>query len=249
MNTDKPVVKPPFPVIATIIAFMAVVIMVGLGFWQLERKVEKEQRLLHIENAQQQQSIALSQVVDSPNKYQDFTAMAKGRLQNKAFYIDNKIRNGVAGFHVLLPLQTDLGTLMVNLGWLAGTGVRNELPGFSLHKEFNVTTTLSGVVYLPLDNRLIKETNMDYGRFPAMLQQVDLDEIEQHLEGSLLPFVLRLVPNDNSSFVRDWEVITMSPDKHLGYAIQWFGLAIAGLTIYLLSLVKRMQGPHAKNNN
>jgi cytochrome oxidase assembly protein ShyY1 len=40
----------------------------------------------------------------------------------------------------------------------------------------------------------------------------------------------------------------MSPDKHLGYAVQWFGLGIAALTIYLLSLMKLFNTKNNKEN-
>jgi surfeit locus 1 family protein len=51
--------------------------------------------------------------------------------------------------------------------------------------------------------------------------------------------VLRLLPNDSTDLVREWKVMSMQPEKHLAYAIQWFGLAVAGLTIFLISLRKR----------
>ena len=107
---------------------------------------------------------------------------------------------------------------------------------------------LKGVVYLPVKNSLINETNHSYGQFPVLLQQVDLDEISLHLNEEVLPGTLRLLP-DESFFVREWQAVTMSPEKHLGYAIQWFGLAIAALTVYLLSMLKWLKGPSPTSSN
>lgn len=237
--------KAKFPVVATLVAFVAIVIMLALGFWQLERKNQKEVRLTQIEFASTQSNIQLNQVLKNYASYQDFIIEAEGNLLTQSFYIDNKLYDGRAGFHVYQPFQTDYGMLMLDLGWLPSDAPRPALPSYKMLNFSNVT----GALYIPQNNRLINETNRHYGRFPALLQQVDLSEMEQHLNAPLLPFVLRIQEEDNSPFVRDWQAVIMSPQKHLAYAIQWFGLAIAGLTVYLLSALKRMHAPHPKNKN
>lgn len=234
MLTSNP--NKSFPVLATVVAFVAIVIMLALGFWQLDRKAEKDIRLANIEDAKQSHSISMDEAFSDIENYQDFTVVAQGRPQTSFFYIDNKLLEGRAGFHVLVPYSTSQGILMVNLGWIPAIGQRGTLPDF----ELPALTEIEGIVYLPLHNSFIKETNKAYGQFPVLLQQVDLQEIGLHLGQAVLPATLRLLP-DNSAFMRQWQAVTMSPDKHLGYAVQWFGLAIAGLTVYLLSLLKRLQ--------
>ncbi|MGB3727567.1 MAG: SURF1 family protein [Glaciecola sp.] len=237
----------PFPYLATIVAFGAIVIMLSLGFWQLERKAEKETRLAHIAHAKVQAPISLSSLVANPGQYQDYSLSLSGRFIDRVFYIDNKLHEGRPGYHVVAPYQTERGIAMVNLGWVPSlvNAKRDVLPEYTLPTDHS---SISAIVYLPTKNTLVTETNRNYGEFPAVLQQVDLDEISGHLSAPVLPFILRMENNSNSDYVRNWTIITMAPEKHLGYAIQWFGLAIAALTIYLLSLVKRLQGPHPKND-
>lgn len=233
-----------FPYVATLVAFLAIVIMLGLGIWQLERKVEKEERLANIEIAKQSANIDIAEAFGDTQAYQDYIVSVKGKAIEKYFYIDNKLLEGRTGFHILVPYDTSSGVVMLNLGWLPATGLRSDLPTFQLPS----LDMAQGVLYLPLNNRLISETNDQYGEFPALLQQVDLNEISKHLGLDVLPAVLRLVP-DKSAFVREWQAVVMSPDKHLGYAVQWFGLAIAALTVYLLSMVKWLQGPLPTGSN
>lgn len=246
---DKNASKPAFPYVATIVAFSAVVIMLGLGFWQLDRKAEKDARLAHIENAKLQHSVTIRQVQQDPIAYQDYTVTLTGYFASNAFYIDNKMRQGRAGFHVLVPFTTNRGTVMLNLGWISSTGVRTQLPTFTLPQPSLQITKVNAIVYIPLNNTLVTETNSEYGQFPVLLQQVDLAEIEKHLKKDVEPFVGRIIDGSDDVFIREWELITMSPEKHLGYAVQWFGLAIAALTIYLLNLLKRLRAPHAKNDD
>lgn len=217
--------------------------MLGLGFWQLERKAEKDERLANIEQANKSQQIELAHAYSDIQLYQDYTVTLTGKAQANYFYIDNKLHDGRVA-HVLTPYSTNVGTVMVNLGWIPATGARGELPTFTI----NHTGTVAGILHIPLQNSFISETNNTYGEFPVLLQQVDLSEISLHLGEQVMPATIRLLP-DGSEFVRQWQAVAMSPDKHLGYAVQWFGLAIAALTVYLLSMLKKMQGPSIRPKN
>jgi cytochrome oxidase assembly protein ShyY1 len=51
---------------------------------------------------------------------------------------------------------------------------------------------------------------------------------------SLLRYALVLDEGQAGGLQYDWSPIPpMGPEKHLGYAIQWFGLAVALLIIYV----------------
>lgn len=227
--------KPKFPVFASVVAIVAISIMIGLGFWQLDRKQQKDERLANIAQAKESAALPFESVVSELEEYQDFEVVLHGNLLQHVFYIDNVLREGKAGFNVLAPYATSSGNILLNFGWLPSTGSRTKLPSVELVSK----STITGLVYLPQNNALVTETNKNYGEFPVLLQQVDLGEMEKHLGLPLLPGEIRLLPDD-SSFIREWQVVTMSPEKHLAYAVQWFGLAIAALTVFLLTLLKRM---------
>jgi len=52
---------------------------------------------------------------------------------------------------------------------------------------------------------------------------------------------LRLDPSMAIGYARDLELLpnTLPPDRHLGYAVQWFALAAAVLVIALVLTVRR----------
>jgi cytochrome oxidase assembly protein ShyY1 len=64
------------------------------------------------------------------------------------------------------------------------------------------------------------------------------------LSEPLFPWELRLAPDQPGGFRRDWPVVNVSPEKHRGYALQWFTMAAALLLLFvfrssnLLSLVR-----------
>ena len=227
--------KRPFPWLVTVISIFCIVTMLVLGFWQLDRKQQKESRLENITVATQSDILKLEDIISAPEDFVDFQVKVSGVALDKLIFVDNKIVDGQIGFHVLQALQTDYGKVIVNLGWKKGDTDRNRLPEVeALQGELTINTILA----FPTDNVFIEETNTNYGVFPVLLQQIDLREIALHLGSDILPFVLQASPDSQSGFVRDWQAVVMPPEKHLGYAIQWFGLAIAALTIYLLSLGK-----------
>ena len=57
----------------------------------------------------------------------------------------------------------------------------------------------------------------------------------------LAPRILRLDPALPLGYARDLELLpnTLPPDRHLGYAVQWFALAAAVLVIALVLTVRR----------
>lgn len=263
------------PLLPTLVTLLCVVIMFGLGIWQLERKTQKDSRLMQIQERQSNRPYKLEELLvergltinsnANPSltqslDIQDFPVSFIGTAQpENLFFIDNKMVSGRTGYQVVVPVICLDGDIVIaNLGWLRGTGIRGKLPAVSHELRSALTERskqFSGVVSYPSINAMVSETNADFGQFPALLQQIDMAQITQHLraagllrQGKLYPFIVNLTPEADSEFVRNWQPVVMSPDKHLGYAVQWFGLGIAALTIYLLSLMKLFQTKNNKEN-
>jgi len=254
------------PILPTIITLLCVVIMFGLGIWQLERKAEKDIRLAQINERQSNRpyklfELLLEQTVSNKDAdIQDFPVNFSGTAQmDSLFFIDNKIVSGKTGYQLVVPVMTIAGDIVLtNFGWLRGNVRRGQLPSLTSQVTAlfsNQSRQFTGVVSYPSMNTMVSETNIAFGEFPALLQQIDVMQIKQHLNatgflmsGKLFPFVVNLSPQPNSEFVRNWQPVVMSPEKHLGYAVQWFGLGIAALTIYLLSLMKLINTKNNKEN-
>jgi len=49
-----------------------------------------------------------------------------------------------------------------------------------------------------------------------------------------LPVILLLDSEQQDGYVRDWNTLPFGPERNVGYAVQWFGLAVALLIIYLV---------------
>jgi surfeit locus 1 family protein len=208
--------------------------MFALGNWQLQRAEQKTERLLAVEQAAKTAQVDLQQVIrGNIDNMLDMPVNFEGEADAEQFFLlDNKIHKGRVGYQVLVPMQTYSGTVMTNFGWVAGTGSRDILPSIQID---TLKARYAGVISLPLDNIMVKETARVDGDWPKVLQQTDLKVIQQHYNKQVLPFVVLLTADENSTFVRDWQPVVMAPEKHMAYAAQWFLLAFAGLAVFIIA--------------
>ena len=67
------------------------------------------------------------------------------------------------------------------------------------------------------------------------MQRIDLEKTEIDLKRPVLPFVVLLDEADPRGFVREWSpYLGIGPDRHRGYALQWFSLAAAVAVVWIV---------------
>jgi surfeit locus 1 family protein len=219
------------PTLVTLLLFAG---LLGLGFWQLDRAEQKRALLSEYEAAGHAGTvIRLEPGVES---YQDFayqSATASGQYDAAhQFLLDNRTYQGRAGYHVLTPLRLH-GTgaaVLVNRGWIPLGNGRSELPDPpAVAGEVSVL----GRVKPPVSNTFtLGEEEVRRG-WPYRIQRVDTVRLAGELGYPLLPVVLLLDPQEPAGFVRDWRPLHFGPERNVGYAVQWFGLAAVLAVIYL----------------
>ena len=204
--------------------------LISLGLWQLNRAEEKRQ-LLDAHQARQQASpISLDTL-----EQQAEPAYRRVRLQGyfeprHSLLLDNRLRDGQVGVELLQPFYDQPSGLWVllNRGWLAWPD-RRQAPQFSTP---DTPLQLTAWVYRPLGEAFqLAGGSADKG-WPRLITEVQVGELWQELGRGGLPYELRLEPGP-ASLRLDWPVVAMSPDKHLGYAVQWFAMALALLILFI----------------
>jgi surfeit locus 1 family protein len=69
--------------------------------------------------------------------------------------------------------------------------------------------------------------------WPRVVQYLDLAWIRSALGVQVLDQMLLLDPQEPFGFRREWTPVAFGPERHLGYALQWFSLAVAVALTYL----------------
>ena len=220
---------PAFLIIATI-AFL-----VSLGLWQLERADQKRTIEAAILNA----NIGPVELIANGRELLDkeyYDVRLQGNyLSDKQFIYDNQIVDQVSGYYVLTPfiLTDQLGVILVNRGFIPWNGQREKLADIAVDlasREIKVQ------VSSPIKRMELKATDVSR-QFPVLIQAIDFDVLEEVSKLKFVKVVGLLDPSSSDGYVRKWEPYTGSIEKHIGYAIQWFlmalVLAIIGLRIGL----------------
>jgi len=229
-------------IIPTVATILMLSLLVNLGLWQLRRAEAKNSMVERLETRNQQASRDITTLTDVEMSADmtDFPIHATGQYLNEFnLLLDNRTHRGQPGYEVLSAFLTDGKVLLVNRGWIAQGPDRSVAP---LIPKEGGEITLQGNAHTPNpDFFVLKEDSYSDVSWPFLIQKIDLEKSSQLFDYQLHPFVLRLAPDETSQFVRQWHSHFMGPEKHYGYAVQWFSLAIALLGIYLIVNTHRKQ--------
>ncbi len=238
MNQSNPAnAESKFPYFATFVVILAVIALIGLGLWQVDRAQQKQYRLEQIAQRQAETPISLETLLEWPGNKEDLPFRTIGKVYgHNYFLLDNRIEQGRVGYHVLLPVETEQGILITNFGFIAAGQDRQSLPTVEIPTGM---MNFSGVSAIPKLNPMVKETASGQLNGPKVVQQIDLAFLGQLLNQPVLDIVMQLDPSADSTFIRNWKPVVMAPEKHYAYALQWFGLAIACLIIYVVAFIRR----------
>ena len=55
----------------------------------------------------------------------------------------------------------------------------------------------------------------------------------------IMPFIFNLDSNNQFKFKQIEKPINMPSEKHIGYAIQWFGLCLALIILTIMAFIKK----------
>lgn len=212
-----------------------------LGVWQLGRAEQKALMTARYEaNAgMAAQSLAGAMAHDD---IEDRRVQVAGQWRpDLLVFLDHQMRGPVAGFHVhtvFVPAQGGPAVL-VNRGWVAAAADMQALPVVITPSGNEVAGSLA----FPSDFFTVGEP--DYGQRPLRVSRLDMPQLSRVLGIRLHPFVVRQESAANDGLVREWAParrLAMPPEKHRGYAFQWFSLAFAVLVVAVVVNVRNTGG-------
>lgn len=214
----------------SLFTFLLLPLLVGLGYWQMQRAQEKQTIQEEYQRQQALPPVNLDQEQAAPDSYR--RVRATGEFITEHYWLlENRIYNGRPGYHVIMPFETGEGErIVVNRGWVEASPYREELPEFATPEH---AVTVFGTFIEPGDSPLIDEAENKVTGWPHRLLELDLDVMDKQVDATLFPKVLQLDADSPGALVVDWQPINMTPEKHRAYAVQWFALAIALLILFV----------------
>ncbi|WOJ92498.1 SURF1 family protein [Congregibacter variabilis] len=213
--------------------------LIALGFWQLDRADEKAD-IAHRESERAMAAaVSLDQLTAVAREEQAFRkVIVSGHyVEDAVIFLDNQMRDGRYGHDVygVFYDQPSEQYVLLNRGWVEGDSSRRSLPEVDVPSgEF----ALSATAYVPPGKPyLLAEDQFADLKWPLLVQTVASDALHELLKekfaGQVFATELRLAAGSPTGFRRDWPVLNVSPEKHQGYALQWFTMAAALLLFFV----------------
>lgn len=238
----------------TLITLILLSVLVNLGFWQLNRAAQKT--LIQTEfESRQHQRIDLKTLNNSSNiASQDlrfFKVKLRGKFDNQHFILlDNKIVNHQIGYELYVPfriIDNDFEgnknrLILVDRGFIPQGPSRQVLPVIEpILGEKNIEGILNTPPSSGLSLGADENTAKNYGvntekkstlQFPLRVSKIDLIQLELLLQQKFYTYIL--IENNNAL-----HIMSMKPERHVAYAVQWFMLAGTLFILYLFVSIKK----------
>lgn len=228
-------------IIPTLVTLVLLPVLISLGLWQVSRTEEKREILAKQEARLELPPYKVTQGTDSLKDIEFRKLVVTGRYLDKyQVLVDNKVHQGEVGFYVVTPLLID-GTdmaVLVNRGWVKGTGNRDLFPEIQTPVD---TVSVSGLAKLDSKDVVsFNDQNRLGSEWPALVRWVDINALDDDIPYRLKPFLLLQDSSPEQDYVRDWKWVNSPPEKNMSYAVQWFSLAMALFLIFVFVNTKRL---------
>lgn len=226
-------------VLATILTLLLLPVFIALGCWQLRRADEKRE-LIHLAEVGQSQLTELN--TDNANqllRYQHVKVEGVFDVQHHVLLDNMPSSRGLPGYRVWTLLKKNNLMIIVDRGWIPHDAVNNDQP-MALIDVNDKSRVVTGVLdELPRPG--IRAGNAGIGnRWPQLLNYPQYDELKSLYGSSLQPRIILMDPDNEDGFERKWQIKKgLTPERHIAYAVQWFGFAITLIIIYIAVNLKQ----------
>ncbi len=248
----------PTKIIVLVLYFCALILLIALGAWQLQRGLVKAEVAEKVSS----QTGNLEVVVSAKQAWQDLIYVDVKLLGNwmadKSLLLDNRINKGQLGVEVLTPFQLQDDTvILVNRGWVAtpqGSHSGNALsigdiaPPLNQSERQSERQFVRGKLIIPRAGFTLGASYTETKPFPVTIQYFKPEEISRLIGRSVESAMLVMLENSTSSapdvgFEVIWKPYIVNAMRHYGYAFQWWCLAVV-LLIFGLIWQFRPSGRH-----
>ncbi len=217
-----------FRLVPTLTTLLLIIILIGLGTWQVQRAAWKENLIATIEVQRHTKPIDLAATKNITIDPSYRPAFATGQfLYDKTLYMSAISLKGEGGYHVLTPLKlTDGRRLIVNRGFVP----YDKKQAVSEPKG---KVKIAGILRVPVKAGWSAPANQ-----PATNVWYSIDLRSMALATGVpafLPYVLDVQASDPTIYPIGGQTRFDLPNNHRGYALTWYSLAFVLLVIYGLS--------------
>jgi surfeit locus 1 family protein len=239
--------------VPAVLTLAALIVLVGLGRWQLERKTWKEQLIARLTERFAAPPTALPAPTTWPGRDAEILEFRRVTFPVEFLHEQEALVYATAsafrpdisgpGYWVFTPARLAGGSLlMVNRGWIpadrqdATSRAAGQLSGI---------VDVTGVLRWPEPRGWFTPAD-DPGRNLWFVRDPLAIAAAKGVEAPAPFYVEQEAPIPPGGLPRAGRLQVVLPNNHLQYAITWFGLALALAAVFIAWASKRLRRPHGR---
>lgn len=222
----------------TLAALLFFVLTLSLGNWQTDRAEYKRGLQARYDTAAEHPPVHVGSELLDRETLLYRRVEAEGEFDPRhEILLDNRVLDGVAGYHVLTPLRVAGGdtAILVNRGWVATGPDRSQLPPVP---GVEGRVRVEGIAVEPQSRYFEFAGAAPEGR---VWQNLDFERYALTTGLELQPVLLLQTNELDDGLLRRWPRPDTGVATHVAYALQWYGLAATLVVLWLVLNVRRVK--------
>jgi surfeit locus 1 family protein len=224
------------------VAALGLAVFVSLGYWQLGRAREKQALFDAFMQGSRDTVDTTGLGFDELARYQHVRLRGAYDATRQILLDNMPSVDGRPGYRVLTPLERadGRGWVLVDRGWVPLGATRDDLPDVSVGTG---ERELSGVLdVLPIPGlRMGPAAAPGPTTWPGVLLFPTEADVESALGVDVESRIVLLDAGAPDGFERKWRpALGFGPERHLGYAIQWFAFALVTIVLFIAVNLRRV---------
>lgn len=220
----------------TAATLVGLIVLVGLGVWQLQRLAWKEGIIARIESRTERRPVSLERAIEFADQLRNpsyIPVRAEGRFHHaRERYLYAISLDGEPGWHVITPLETvDGHVVLVDRGFVPE---KLRDPATRQEGQIQQVTAVTGLIRTPERPNLFTPDN-DPGTNQWFTRDLGAMTRSMFPGGTVqvAPFFLEASETDvPGGWPKGGQTRLTLTNNHLQYALTWFGLALCLVAVY-----------------
>jgi surfeit locus 1 family protein len=229
---------------------LGLAVFVSLGYWQLGRAHEKQALFDAFMQGSQDTVDATGLGFDELARYQHVRLRGSYDATRQILLDNMPSVTGRPGYRVLTPFERadGRGWLLVDRGWVPLGATREDLPDVTVGVRERQVSGILDVLPIP-GMRAGPAAAPGSADWPRVLLFPTEADVESALDVDVESRIVLLDAGAPEGFERKWRpALGFGPERHLGYAIQWFAFALVAMVIFI-ALNLRRANAESRNTN
>jgi surfeit locus 1 family protein len=227
--------------IGLLLTLLVVPALCSLGFWQLRRAHEKRELMAQAEQGRTHVVPLTPSNAVTLNRYQRVSVSGHYDGARQVLLDNMPSSRGEPGYRVLTPLiLADQSLLLIDRGWVSMGKDRQQRPQIDVDAQPRQITGM--LDELPRPGVRAGNAGIQPNVWPALLNYPTFTDMQQIYGPNIQPRIILLDAEASDGFERIWQIdVGFSPERHIGYAVQWFGMALTVLIIFVVVNLRRIE--------